>query len=97
MCSGAQNMKTGLDAVDTAEKEFGRAKHENGSRRPRYRRKLVRERKTWKHEPMPSAPPKTCMGTQNMKTGADALGTVENESGSAKHEHRTRHPRYRRI
>jgi hypothetical protein len=39
-------MKTGPDAVDTAENEFGRAKQENGSRRPRYRRKRVRERKT---------------------------------------------------
>jgi hypothetical protein len=31
----------------------------------------------------------TSLRTQNMKTGADALGTAENESGSAKHEHRT--------
>jgi hypothetical protein len=32
-----------------------------------------------------------------MKTGRDALGTVENESGSAKDENGTRHPKYRRI
>jgi hypothetical protein len=30
-----------------------------------------------------------------MKTGADALGIVENESGSAKHENGTRRPQYR--
>jgi hypothetical protein len=39
---GAQNMKIGHDALDTAENESGRAKHENGTRRPRYRRKRIR-------------------------------------------------------
>jgi hypothetical protein len=34
-----QNMKTGADALGTAENEFGHAKKENGSGRPRYRRK----------------------------------------------------------
>jgi hypothetical protein len=34
---GGQNMKTGPDAFSTAEKESGRAKHENGTRRPLYR------------------------------------------------------------
>jgi hypothetical protein len=29
-------------------------------------------------------------GVQNMKMGTDALGTTENESGSTKHENRTR-------
>jgi hypothetical protein len=42
---GASNMKTGPDAPSTAENESGSAKHENGTRRPRYRRKGVRERK----------------------------------------------------
>jgi hypothetical protein len=32
-----------------------------------------------------------------MKTGHDALKTVENESGSAKHKNGTRRPPYRRI
>jgi hypothetical protein len=32
---GAQKMITGPDAVGTVENEFMRAKHENGSRRPR--------------------------------------------------------------
>jgi hypothetical protein len=35
--SGAQNMKTGPDALGTAENESDRAKHENGTRRPGYR------------------------------------------------------------
>jgi hypothetical protein len=33
-CPGMQNMKTGLDTVGSAENESGRAKHENGTRRP---------------------------------------------------------------
>jgi hypothetical protein len=32
-------MKMGPDALGTAENESGRAKHEIGTRRPRYRRK----------------------------------------------------------
>jgi hypothetical protein len=35
-------------------------------------------------------------GAQNMKTGHDAPGIAENESGSAKHEKGTRYPPYRR-
>jgi hypothetical protein len=35
------------------------------------------------------------LGAQNMQTGPDVLGTVENESGSAKLENGTRRPRYR--
>jgi hypothetical protein len=42
----AQNMKTGNDARGTVENGFDNANHENGIRRPRYRRKRVRERKT---------------------------------------------------
>jgi hypothetical protein len=37
--SGAQNMKAGPDALATVEYESGSAKHENETRRPRYRRK----------------------------------------------------------
>jgi hypothetical protein len=33
---------------------------------------------------------------QNMKTGADALGTIENETGRAKYENGTGRTRYRR-
>jgi hypothetical protein len=43
---GAQNMKTGSDVLGISGNESGRAKHVNGTRRPRYRRKRVRERKT---------------------------------------------------
>jgi hypothetical protein len=43
---GAQNMKKVPDALGTAENESGRAKHENGTLRPRYRRTRVRARKT---------------------------------------------------
>jgi hypothetical protein len=35
-------------------------------------------------------------GAQNVKTGTDAHDTVENESGSAKHEIETGRPKYRR-
>jgi hypothetical protein len=39
-------MKMRPDALGTAENESLSTKHEIGTRRPRYRRKLVRERKT---------------------------------------------------
>jgi hypothetical protein len=39
MSLGAQNMKTGPDALCTAENESRSVKHENRTRRPRYRRK----------------------------------------------------------
>jgi hypothetical protein len=93
---GAQNMKKGPEALGTAENESGSPKHENGIRRPRFRRKRVRARKTRKTDPTPSEPSKTTPGAQNMKTGPDALGVVENESELAKHEKRTRRPRFRR-
>jgi hypothetical protein len=43
---GAENMKTRPNAPDSAENESGSAKCENGTRRPRYRRKRVWARKT---------------------------------------------------
>jgi hypothetical protein len=108
-------MKTEPNALGTAEKDSGRAKQQNGTRRPRYRRKNVRERKTLGREGTPSVspkmshdaqnkktgpealvPPKTSMGAQNMNMGPDDLGTVENESGRAKHENGSRRPRYRK-
>jgi hypothetical protein len=46
MSLGAQNVKTGPDALGTAENESWSGKHEIATRRPRYRRKRVRERKT---------------------------------------------------
>jgi hypothetical protein len=89
MSTGAQNMKMGPVALSTAEKEFGSAELENGSRRPRYRGKRLRE-------PTRSLLPKTSPGAQNMKTGPDPLGTIENEHGRAKFENGTRLPRNRR-
>jgi hypothetical protein len=38
---------------------------------------------------MPSVLPKMSTGTQNMKTGPDALATAENEYGDAKYENMT--------
>jgi hypothetical protein len=90
---GAQIKKTGADTHGTAETENGRAKHENDSRRPQYRRKRVPTLKTLKGESTPSVPPKPSPGAQNMKTGVDALGTAENESGSAKHKNGDQRPR----
>jgi hypothetical protein len=51
-----QNKKTRPDALGTAENESGRAKNEIGTRRPRYRRKRVRTRKTIKLDLMPCGP-----------------------------------------
>jgi hypothetical protein len=65
--SGNAKHKTGVDTLGTAENVSVSAKHENGTRRPRNRRKRVRERKPWKRDPTPSAPPETCPGAQNIK------------------------------
>jgi hypothetical protein len=91
----AQTMKTGHNVHNTAENEYGCTKHENETRRPQNCRKRVRERKTRKRDPTPSAPPKTCPGAQNMKTGADAHVFAENESGSVKHENSSLSPPHR--
>jgi hypothetical protein len=96
MSLNAQNIKTGPDALCTAENMAGSAKHENGTRRPRYRQKLVPSCKTWKRNMSPSGPSNISLGAQNMKMGPDALGTAENMSGSAKYENGTGRPRYRR-
>jgi hypothetical protein len=92
---GAQNVKKGPDALGTAKNMFGSGKHEN-EKGQGYRRKRVLASKTRKWDPMPPIPLKTCSGAQNVKTGPDALGTIENESGSAKHEKGTLRHRYRR-
>jgi hypothetical protein len=96
MSLGAQNMKTGPDALGNAKNMSGSAKYENGSRRPRYRRKRVRARETWKRDPMPAILPKTSLGAKNLKTGPDALGNAGNNFWSAKHENGTQHPHFRR-
>jgi hypothetical protein len=75
-------MKKGPYALGTAENESGSKKHANGTRRPRYRRKRFRERKTGKRDPMPSVSPKTSPGAQNMKRVPDALGTPKMSLGT---------------
>jgi hypothetical protein len=72
-------MKTGPYALGTAENLSGSAKHENGTRSPRYR-------KTLKLDPTPSVPLKTDPGAQNMKMRPGASDIAKNEPGSAKHE-----------
>jgi hypothetical protein len=56
--TGTQNMKMGPDTLEIAENESGSAKHEKGTRRPGFRRKRVRARKTLKRDLTPSVPPK---------------------------------------
>jgi hypothetical protein len=82
-------MKTGPDALGTDENVSDSAKQENGTRCPPYRRKRVRACKTRKRDQTHSAPAKTSPGTQNIKTGPDALKTAENESGRTEHENGT--------
>jgi hypothetical protein len=93
---GAQKKKTGLDALGTAENMSESAKRENGTRHPRYRWKRVQERKKWKWDWTPKVPPKMSPGAENLKKGGNAIGIVENEFRSAKHEIGTWHPQYHR-
>jgi hypothetical protein len=95
MGPGAPNMITVPGALRTTHNGSESVKYENMTRRPRYGRKRVRERKTRKLDLAPSVPPKTGPGAQNMKSGPDTLGTVKNGSWSVKHENGTRRPMYR--
>jgi hypothetical protein len=82
-------MKTGLDALVTAEKESGRAILKNGSRQPRYCQNMKTtadvvdsaEKESWHSK---------------LETGPDALDTVKNESGNANHENGTKRTRHRK-
>jgi hypothetical protein len=56
-------MSPGAVALGTAENEFGRAKHENGTQRPRYRPKRVRESKNLKTGP-------DALGTEGNDSGS---------------------------
>jgi hypothetical protein len=75
-------LKMGPNALVSAENESGRVKRENGTRRPPYRRKRVRERKTRKREMTPSVRPKLSLGVQNMKTGPDPLLQPKTSQGA---------------
>jgi hypothetical protein len=77
-----QNMITGPDVRGSSNNEPGSIKLENGTRRPRYRGKRLRERKTSKRDLTSSFPPKMSPGAQNMKTGPDTLGTAKQENGA---------------
>jgi hypothetical protein len=96
----AQNMKTRVGALDIIDKRVQERKTwkldltpdtaENGTRRPRYRRKWGRERKAWKSDLTPSVLLKMNLVTQNMKIRLGSLGNAENGSRSAKKENWTR-------
>jgi hypothetical protein len=61
-------MKMGPNALDTVENGSGSAKHENGTRPPRYRPKRVRERKM-KTGPDPLGTVKNESGSAKLKNG----------------------------
>jgi hypothetical protein len=73
--TGSPKHENGTDALRTTKNVSSSAKHENGTRGPRFGRKRVQARKTLKRDLTPSVPPKTILGAQNMKTGADAIVT----------------------
>jgi hypothetical protein len=79
MSPGAQKMKSGPDNLGTAENEFGRVNHENGTRHPRSRFHIVSLPNSFSTSV--SVPPKTSLVAQNMKSGPDALSTIKNYSG----------------
>jgi hypothetical protein len=79
-------MKTRTNTLGIAGHESERAKHENRTLRPRYRRKRVPARKTWKRDPSPSRQPKTCFGAQNMKTAHSAPSKTSPEAQNMKTE-----------
>jgi hypothetical protein len=89
-------MKTVPEALNTVKNGSGNAIHENWTRRPLYRRKIIRECKKLKPDPTSSIPPKMSLRAQNMKTIHGALYTAKNGSSSAKQKTYTRHPQYRR-
>jgi hypothetical protein len=74
-------MQTEFDALGFVENESGRAKHENGTRRPQYCRKGVRKCKICKQNSTPSVMSKISLGAQNKETTPDALSTARNEFG----------------
>jgi hypothetical protein len=78
----AQNMKTRVDALGTAENESRRTKHENGTRRPWYGPKsgLGAENKKTLWDALGTAENES-RGGGNMKTGPDALGTLKTSPG----------------
>jgi hypothetical protein len=86
---GAQNKKTEIGDLGTAENESGSSIYVNGTPTPSAPPKTSPGGQNMKMGLTPSVPPKTSPGVQNMKAGHDAVGTAENLSGSAKNENGT--------
>jgi hypothetical protein len=89
-------MKTGPDALCTAENELGSAKREKRDPTPTVSPKTRpgAENMKTRFEALGTAENES--GVQNMKNGPDAHGTAGNEYGIAKHEIGTRRARYHR-
>jgi hypothetical protein len=85
-------MKTGPYDLDTDQIDTGSAKTYKRDLTPSVSSKTSQGAQNMKIGPDAL---RTALETQNMKTGLGALGTVENESKSAKHVNGTRRPRYR--
>jgi hypothetical protein len=75
-------MKTGPDALGIDENECGRAKHENGTRHPRYRRKRSPVAQNMKKELVALATAENEFGRAEHENVPDALCTAQNQSGT---------------
>jgi hypothetical protein len=82
-------MKTGADALGTAETESGRANRVNGTYALGTTENEARSVKLENWRRRHRYRRKRVWGTQNVKMGRDALETTENESGSAQRENGT--------
>jgi hypothetical protein len=78
-------MKTGPDALGTAENDSGRAKHENRTRRPRYREKTSPGAKNMK------------TGPDALGTAENESGRVKHESGTRRPRYRRKQVRARKT
>jgi hypothetical protein len=76
-------MKTGPDALGNAKDEFGHAKHENETRRTRYRRKSVTGAQNMK------------TGHDTLGTAENKSGLTTNENGTRRTRHRRKRVRER--
>jgi hypothetical protein len=88
-------MKTGPDALGTAENDPGAQNLKTGSDALGTAKNESRRLKHEKRDPTPTVPPKMSLGAQNIIMGPESVRTAENESGCAKHENGTRRPQYR--
>jgi hypothetical protein len=84
MSPGAQNTKTRHDTLGTVENESSSAKHENGTLRPWYRRKRVREQNM---QPGPDA----------LGTAENEFGSAKHEKGTRRPGYRGKRVRKRKT